>query len=74
MIVPMELKFPSLRSCSFTPSLLAMPKGLSNGVQIKYGTSIRRDSKPITRKLNKTGKQLAKKRATENSQIACAPK
>ncbi|KAJ7244249.1 hypothetical protein C8J57DRAFT_1525102 [Mycena rebaudengoi] len=47
-----------------------MPKGLSNGVQIKYGTSIRRDSKPITRKLNKTGKQLAKKRATENSQIA----
>ncbi|KAJ6535248.1 hypothetical protein DFH09DRAFT_1404689 [Mycena vulgaris] len=47
-----------------------MTKGLSNGVHIKYGTNLRRGSKPVTRKLNKTGKELANKRAAENSQIA----
>ncbi|KAJ6476562.1 hypothetical protein DFH09DRAFT_1108859 [Mycena vulgaris] len=45
-------------------------KGLSNGVQIKYGTNFRRSEKAITQKPNKTGKELANKKRAESSHIA----
>ncbi|KAJ6552543.1 hypothetical protein B0H10DRAFT_2229907 [Mycena sp. CBHHK59/15] len=47
-----------------------MPKGLSNGVQVKYGSSFHRSLKSITLKPNKTGKEIRKQKETERAQIA----
>ncbi|KAJ7691943.1 hypothetical protein B0H17DRAFT_934531 [Mycena rosella] len=47
-----------------------MGKGLSNGVQVKYGNSLHRAGKSITVKPNRTGKQIQKKKEAERAQIA----